>query len=166
MIRESSNRRLLRPLKSALLIVVLVTVALVLTVGWRGKRILSAGRPAVYQSGMTNSPSNNYISDLLIYHNLTPSSSPFIDQAVQPSVSTQAAAQPCTNPDLRVLGKPLDRCAASEAVKLAEEEDIYVSVKTTARNHESRMLPILLSWFQTIKPQRVCENLIYYVYTR
>lgn len=79
----------------------------------------------------------------------------------QTQVQTQLVQQQpafeysCNLSNLAVLGKPLDNCATLEAVKLAEEEDIYVSVKTASKNHVARMLPVLLTWLQTVKPQQV-----------
>ena len=61
----------------------------------------------------------------------------------------------CNVSNLTVLGRPLDRCATLEVANLAQEEDIYVSVKTSYKNHVSRMLPVLLTWFQTLHPQQV-----------
>ena len=61
----------------------------------------------------------------------------------------------CNLSNLTVLGKTVDRCATLQAVRLAEEEDIYVSIKTTSKNHVSRMLPVLLTWLQTLQPQQV-----------
>lgn len=61
----------------------------------------------------------------------------------------------CNISNLTVLGRPLDKCATSEVANLAEKEDIYVSVKTTSKNHVSRMLPVLLTWFQTLHPEQV-----------
>ena len=33
--------------------------------------------------------------------------------------------------------------------------DIYFSIKSTEKYHESRLHPLLLTWFQTIPPQNV-----------
>ena len=73
----------------------------------------------------------------------------------EPSVKVQC----CTvNQDVKVLGRVLDRCATEEAARLAVEEDIYVSVKTTARYHDRRMLPILQTWFQVVPADRVRDG--------
>ena len=72
----------------------------------------------------------------------------------QPVLPTNQTT-PCRNPNLVVLGRSLDTCAASEAVKLAEEEDLYVSIKTTSKNNSTRMLTVLLTWLQTMNPKQV-----------
>ena len=84
------------------------------------------------------------------------------DSADFPTVTHQTTSwtksQPpaCTiNQDLKVLGRVLDRCSTEEAARLAVEEDIYVSVKTTARYHSNRMLPSLQTWFQSLPADRV-----------
>ena len=60
--------------------------------------------------------------------------------------------------DVKVLGRVLDRCATEKAARLAVEEDIYVSMKTTARYHDIRVLPALQTWFQTVPADRVSGN--------
>lgn len=77
----------------------------------------------------------------------------------QPDIHEPATEHSCNLSNLVVLGKPLDNCATLEGVKLAEEEDIYVSVKTASKNHVSRMLPVLLTWLQSLKPEQVIIQL-------
>ena len=87
-------------------------------------------------------------------------------ETTQEKTSTWTESQPLSttkrqdpavtvNPQHSVLGRVLERCPTEEAAKLAVEEDIYVSVKTTARYHSERMLPILQTWFQSLPADRV-----------
>ena len=152
---------LLQQVKNALIISVFITCIVLMTVGW--KRIDKIGygafvRPRTYiytkdsQSfslASSPEPTNTSTAVQQTKSQQTPTASK--SQALL--VSNQGTS--CKNPDATVLGRSLDICAASEAVKLAEEEDIYVSIKTASVNHERRILPDLLTWFQTLNPHRV-----------
>ena len=91
-----------------------------------------------------------------------------------PSTSAHAQKQKeqCTpvgghSSTVRVLGRQLERCRPkwrpAEAEALAANfslDDIYITIKTTQKNHKTRMLPILLTWLQTVQPEQVQ----YYMY--
>lgn len=132
---SSRSLVLLQNIKIALLVTVSVTCVVLLTVGSK-----KAGLPNPYPWPATRPASK------------------FSHQA-QPDVLRQGPAvlKACNLSHIKVLGKPLDRCATSEAVKLAEEEDIYVSIKSASVNHERRMLPDILTWLQTLQPHQVKE---------
>ena len=181
------THQLLQQVKNALILSVFITCIVLLTVGWKNMDqtgldgALVRPRTYVYTS-LEPSPRGwerdyIYTKDSQSF-SLASSPEPTCTRkststAVQPQqtptasksqdllVSNQGTPS-CNNPNATVLGRPLDRCAASEAVKLAEEEDIYVSVKTTARNHKGRILPDLLTWFQTLNPQRVTPKMMYF----
>ena len=61
---------------------------------------------------------------------------------------------------VRVLGRQLEKCRPewrSEKILTSNfsPDDIYITVKTTQKNHKTRMLPILLTWLQTVQPEQV-----------
>ena len=131
--------QLLRHVKNALIIAVFVICTMLMTLGWKTIDLkVQTVRP--YSHIVTSTASGRNVQ-------------------AQPAVVTKTDHSPkddsCVNPDVTVLGRPLDICAASEVVKLVEEEDIYFSVKTAGKNNVTRMLPVLLTWFQTVKPNRV-----------
>ena len=140
--------QLLQSIKTALIVVVFVICTWLVTVGWKG-----VGVPSI--PNMRSSEGNKSF--------VTVSLSPSLPRTLAPVEGSCSLVS-----SLKVLGKSLDRCATSRAVKLAQEEDIYVSVKTTSRNHVSRMLPILLTWFQTLQPEQVrstCTSLLVNIIT-
>ena len=68
---------------------------------------------------------------------------------------------------VRVLGRQLEKCRPewrSEKTLTSNfsPDDIYITVKTTQKNHKTRILPILLTWLQTVEPEQVisCIQLI------
>ena len=153
-----TTHQLLQQVKNALVISVFITCIVLMTVGWKNMDQTGDGafvRPRTYiytkdSKSFSLAPSPEPTNTRTA---VQPQQTPTASKSQDLLVSNQGTS--CNNPNATVLGRPLDRCAASEAVKLAEEEDIYVSIKTTARNHESRILPDLLTWFQTLNPQRV-----------
>lgn len=147
--------QVLQPVKTALIVSVLVTIAVLMIVGWKGAGLqMPVMRPTARQtqSAAVNQSSRSTSPHDTSTHRHSNSSSA-LNQISSPR---RLQVEPCRNPDIQVLGKKLDTCAASEAVRLAEEEDIYFSIKTTARNHVSRMLPVLLTWLQAVNPKQVC----------
>ena len=69
-----------------------------------------------------------------------------------------------SNSTVRVLGRQLERCLPewrspegllSENSHNLSPNDIYITIKTTHKNHQTRMLPILLTWLQTVQPEQV-----------
>ena len=146
---NSMSVQLLRHVKNALIIAVFVICTILMTLGWKTfYPVIQTVRPYSHTVDLTTSttPGDN------------------VAVAAEPAVVAKTDRSPkddsCVNPNVTVLGRPLDICAASEAVKLVEEEDIYFSVKTAGKNNITRMLPVLLTWFQTIKPNRVnCNNM-------
>ena len=88
-----------------------------------------------------------------------------------PSMSLRSAhaQKPCIpvgGPDstVRVLGRQLERCLPewrspegllNENSNNLSPDDIYITIKTTHKNHQTRMLPILLTWLQTVQPEQV-----------
>ena len=61
-----------------------------------------------------------------------------------------------------VLGKPLEQCITriqSQIPKSVSSEDIYITIKTTQINHNARMLPLLLTWLQTVHPEQVTTQI-------
>ena len=137
-----TSLQLLRGVKICLIIAVVLTSTWLMTVGWKGVGVPTV--PAIRSSARGD---GNYSKD----HRALATSIPV--DLTQNLKSVERSCSVVSN--LKVLGKPLDRCATSKAVKMVEEEDIYVSVKTTYRNHVKRMLPVLLTWFQTLQPERV-----------
>ena len=136
--------QLLQHVKNALIIAMFVTCTMFMTLEWKTiDPVIQTVRPYSHTVDLTTSTAPG--------HNVA--------VAAEPAVVTKTDHSPkdesCVNPDVTVLGRPLDICAASEAVKLVEEEDIYFSIKTAGKNNVTRMLPVLLTWFQTIKPNRV-----------
>ena len=64
---------------------------------------------------------------------------------------------------VRVLGRRLEKCLPEwkpEALTSNfSPDDINITVKTTEKNHKTRMLPVLLTWLQTVQPEQV-SNII------
>ena len=67
---------------------------------------------------------------------------------------------------VRVLGRRLERCLQewkspeallSENSNNLSPDEIYITVKTTHKNHQTRILPVLLTWLQTVQPEQVCK---------
>ena len=52
---------------------------------------------------------------------------------------------------ISVLGRRPERCV------LTGEDDIYVSIKTTSINYETRLPIILLTWLQSVRPEQVLK---------
>ena len=128
---SATSLRLLQTIQAGLVIAVTVTCTILLTIGWKGVEVpMWTMRRTAPQQTQTSIP--------------TPQ-----EPSLVPS---------CSASTLTVLGKPLDRCATSQAMQLAEEEDIYMSVKTASKNHASRMLPVLLTWLQTLQPKQVLNT--------
>ena len=151
--------QLLEQVKNALIISVFITCVALMTIGW--KRFDPAEgtgfrpKPWTYVYTVNQSSPPVPESTSTTHQQTIPQVRP---TALKPKtvVSTSTSqTSTCKNPNVTVLGKQLDICAASEAVKLAEEEDIFVSIKTASVNHVRRLLPDFLTWFQTINPQRV-----------
>ena len=84
---------------------------------------------------------------------------PYSNPCPSPRPEPDSVRHSCNVSNLTVLGKTVDRCATLQAMRLAEKEDIYVSIKTVSVNHVSRMLPVLLTWLQTLQPQQVILKL-------
>ena len=65
--------------------------------------------------------------------------------------------------NLTLLGKRLERCIPTSRSGGVDDspatvvfpEDIYVTIKTTQKNHVTRIYPLLLTWLQTIQPDQV-----------
>ena len=160
---HATSLQVFHPIKTGLVVAVIMTVTLLLTVEWKGLGVIN---PTMLPTAASQDSSPNFYdsdSDVAYSHapDLSPTPTahnhrPLVTTPRQKTEPLATPPHPCTNPiNLTVLGRPLDRCAASEAVKLAEEEDIYVSIKTASVNHESRILPDLLTWFQTLNPKQV-----------
>ena len=70
------------------------------------------------------------------------------------------------NSTVRLLGRQLEKCLADSESKPGAMtsnfslENIYITIKTTQINHKTRILPILLTWLQTVDPEQVINNLI------
>ena len=134
-----TSLQLLRCVKTCVTIAVGLTCTWFMAVGWKG-----VGFQTVQMIRSSAQGDGNHSGD---HRSLAAPPTPNVISVEPYSCSAVS--------NLKVLGKPLDRCATSKAVKMVEEEDIYVSVKTTSRNHVRRVLPILLTWFQTLQPKRV-----------
>ena len=53
-----------------------------------------------------------------------------------------------TEANVSLLGKRLERCDFAA-------DDIFITIKTTQKNHKSRVLVLLLTWLQTVRPEQV-----------
>ena len=82
------------------------------------------------------------------------------------SAHAQKRCAPVGGPNsiVRVLGRQLEKCLPewrspeallSENLNNLSPDEIYITVKTTHKNHQTRMLPILLTWLQTVQPEQV-----------
>ena len=136
--------RVLQTIKGFLIVAVIAICTLLMAVGWKkvdvpnpATGVPGRGTSSGAGGSATTAAANQIRLQTQLIHE-------------QPAIEYS-----CNLSNLAVLGKPLDNCATSEAVKLAKEEDIYVSVKTASKNHIARMLPVLLTWLQTLKPQQV-----------
>ena len=136
---------------SLLFTFVLVTGVLLVLLGWSGlSTTTKPPRPALppAQPSSTSRFRDDSTAFVKVTHQTTEEASPW----------TKSQPPACTiNEDLKVLGRVLDRCSTEEAARLAVEEDIYVSVKTTPKYHSKRMLPVLQTWFQSLPADRVRE---------
>ena len=70
------------------------------------------------------------------------------DPQLSPSVISKTQCTPIGE-NVSVLGKQPERCTTSGA------DDIYISIKTTQRYHKTRVLMLILTWLQTVKPEQV-----------
>ena len=52
------------------------------------------------------------------------------------------------NRKVSLLGKQVERC-------LTGADDIYIAIKTTHKNHKTRVPVLILTWLQTVKPEQV-----------
>lgn len=60
--------------------------------------------------------------------------------------------------NIKVLGRGLEKClpSVSESVTAAlTPDDVYITIKTTQTNHDTRLSPLLLTWLQTVQPEQV-----------
>ena len=165
---KPSARASVQQLNCVLIAVVLVTCILVTLAGWKWIGVLTQ-RPSVrnHQQSSSNffsSLASNTAPTVNQSKSLTEAASrPAVPQSENPrkpatlQIPLMSAEQlQCTvDSQVSLGGKALDRCAALEAAKLAQDEDIYVSVKTTPKYHSPRMLPILQTWFQTLPANQV-----------
>ena len=62
-----------------------------------------------------------------------------------------------TEGNVSLLGKQLERCAFTA-------DDVFITIKTTQRNHKSRVLILLLTWLQTVRPEQVILQFMYHTY--
>lgn len=62
-------------------------------------------------------------------------------------------------PNVTVLGRVLEKCMPTSPSTSTtggfSQDDIYITIKTTQKNHNTRLSPILLTWLQTVKPDQV-----------
>ena len=62
-------------------------------------------------------------------------------------------------PNVTVLGRVLEKCIPTSTSTSTPggftQDNIYVTVKTTQKNHNVRLRPILLTWLQTAQPDQV-----------
>lgn len=176
---------LLQPVKTALVTVVFAVVTLIFTLAWswRGmnptmlpvsshsnsRRMGINDNDGLYTRHILNTKARAVSLSMTRTLSSTPGDNTLFrrwSKAHNQPFTPAVRVRPCrTNLNLTVLGKRLDTCAVSQAVKLAKEEDIYMSVKTTSANHEGRILPDILTWFQTLNPKQVnvVEGHLYYV---
>lgn len=88
------------------------------------------------------------------------------------SAHAQKQGEPCVpiggpSSTVMVLGRQVEKClpelrqAQTAEVQSQTSElsldDVYITVKTTENNHKTRMLPILLTWLQTVEPNQVAK---------
>ena len=68
------------------------------------------------------------------------------------------------NSTVRLLGRQLEKCLPDSESKPGvmtsnfSFENIYITIKTTQNNHKIRILPILLTWLQTVDPEQVINK--------
>ena len=43
----------------------------------------------------------------------------------------------------------------AEKVVVSDSKDIFISIKSTQKYHETRLPPVLLTWIQTVEPEQV-----------
>ena len=67
------------------------------------------------------------------------------------------AARSCSAPTTESTALSLLVGGHQEGVVVNGSEDIFVSIKTTQKYHDTRLPPILLTWLQTIHPWQVCD---------
>ena len=72
---------------------------------------------------------------------------------VWPKPLSPAAVRPQCRPvrvAISVLGRRPERC-------ITGEDDVYISIKTTRRNHKTRLPILLLTWLQSVRPEQVLK---------
>ena len=61
--------------------------------------------------------------------------------------------------NVTVLGRVLEKCVptstSTSTTSGFSQEDIYITIRTTQKNHNTRLPPILLTWLQTVQPDQV-----------
>ena len=68
-------------------------------------------------------------------------------------------------PNVTVLGRVLEKCmptspsTSTSTTGGFSQNDIYITIKTTQKNHNTRLRPILLTWLQTVQPDQVYGSL-------
>ena len=172
---KQSSKSSVHQLNCALIIAVCVTCTLVTLAGW--KKIGTLNVNVHTQLPAVRGPSNNPF--MLASRVPTNHSGSQLEAASRTAALLRPSEHPktpavmlatpplppaehlqCSRSSTRVSlgGRLLDRCSALEAAKMAQDEDIYVSVKTTPKYHSPRMLPILQTWFQTLPANQVCPH--------
>ena len=62
-------------------------------------------------------------------------------------------------PNVTVLGRVLEKCVprptSTSTTGRFSQDDIYITIKTTQKNHNTRLRPIVLTWLQTVQPDQV-----------
>ena len=99
-------------------------------------------RPTPFQLPV---PDTNTKSELP--HELYPTSSSVTRSLSSPAIKLVPKCVQ-TEANVSLLGKRLERCAFAA-------DDVFITIKTTQRNHESRVLVLLLTWLQTVRPEQV-----------
>ena len=61
--------------------------------------------------------------------------------------------------NVTVLGRRLERCTPVSNSPLTSsgftQDDVYITIKTTQSNHGTRLVPLLITWLQTVHPEQV-----------
>ena len=60
--------------------------------------------------------------------------------------------------NVSILGRVLERCIPAPSLSTPSgfsQDNIYITIKTTQKNHNTRIRPILLTWLQTVQPDQV-----------
>ena len=87
----------------------------------------------------------------VIYYRATSLKEPKNEQWLRRPELTQDATK---STDLTVLGRALERVDVP-----AEVGDIFISIKTTSKNHETRLPHIFLTWLMAVWPGQVTHSL-------